>query len=73
VLNSAAMAAEISSEPATTKPVVGNAAAVLASLIVEPILARSVAAEDMRSGAKVRNDIVTTPVTATPVVSRSQR
>jgi hypothetical protein len=55
--NNTAILADTSSAPAATTLVVGNAAAALASLIVEPIFAKSVAAEDTNSGATLMNDI----------------
>ena len=51
------MAADTSSAPAASNPVVGTAAEALAALIVEPILATSVAAAATVSGAAIRNDI----------------
>ncbi|ORV74812.1 hypothetical protein AWC07_24720 [Mycobacterium gastri] len=52
--------AETSSAPAANSPVVGTAAAALAELIVEPMLAKSVAAEAIISGIAITNDIPTT-------------
>ena len=43
-------------------PVVGAAAAALAALIVEPILAKSVAADSTISGAAIKNDIAILPL-----------
>jgi hypothetical protein len=57
VENNAAIRADTSSAAAGSTLVVGNAAAVLASLIVEPIFATSVAAADTHSGATLTNDI----------------
>jgi hypothetical protein len=51
------MAADTSSSAAATTPVVGVAAAALAELIVEPILAKSVAAVPSTSGTATINDI----------------
>src|SRR5882757_11077394 len=52
------MAADTSSAPAANIPVVGAAAAALAAVIVEPILARSVAAVATTSGIAITNDMV---------------
>jgi len=49
-----AMAADTSSAPAGSTPNVGPAAKVLASLIIEPIPAKSVAAEAKYSGAAIK-------------------
>src|ERR1700739_2824441 len=51
------MAADTSSSAAARIPVVGAAAATLASLSVEPIFARSVAAAVTSSGAAITNDM----------------
>jgi hypothetical protein len=51
------MAADTSSSAAATIPVVGAAAAALATLSVEPILATFEAAADITSGAAITNDI----------------
>jgi hypothetical protein len=51
------MAADTSSAPAASTPVVGAAAATLATPIVEPIFARSAAAATSASGAAIRKDI----------------
>jgi hypothetical protein len=51
------MLADTSSAAAGSTLVVGNAAAALASLIADPILATSVAADDTNSGATLTNDI----------------
>jgi hypothetical protein len=51
------MAADTSSSAATTIPVVRVAAAALAALTVEAILAKSVAAEVIISGAAITYDI----------------
>ena len=55
------MAADTSSPAATTTPVVEDAAAALAALMVEPRLAKSVAAEPNTSGAATTNDICEFP------------
>ena len=51
------MAADTSSSAAASTPVVWAAAAPLAAWIVEPRLAKSVAAEPSTSGAATTNDI----------------
>ncbi|OOK70836.1 hypothetical protein BZL30_6674 [Mycobacterium kansasii] len=56
-MNNPEIAADTSSAPAATKPVVGAAAAALAELIVELMSARSVAAAAMVCGAVITNDI----------------
>jgi hypothetical protein len=55
--NTAAMAADTSSPAAASTPVVGAAAAALATLTFEPMIAKSVAAEVIISGAAITNDI----------------
>src|SRR5262249_1734140 len=52
-----AMAADTSSSAATTIPAVGVAAAAFAAVSAEPMLATSVAAEVIISGAAITNDI----------------
>ncbi|KAA1243943.1 hypothetical protein F0Q45_25305 [Mycobacterium simiae] len=51
------MAADTSSAPAASTPVVGAAAPALAALIVDPMLARSPAAAAKISGDETTNDI----------------
>ncbi len=51
------MLADTSSAPAADMPVVGNAAARLAALIVEPMIAKSVAAVATVSGLAITKDI----------------
>jgi len=51
------MAADTSSPAAATTPVLGAAAAALAELIVDPRLAKSVAAVPSTSGTATTNDI----------------
>jgi hypothetical protein len=59
--NSDAIAADTSSLAAATTPVVGPTAAALASLIIDPILVRSEAADVTISGAAVTNDMLGIP------------
>ena len=53
------MAADTSSAPAASTPVVEGAVAALAALSVEPMLARSVAAAVIISGAAITYDLST--------------
>jgi hypothetical protein len=59
--NSDATTADTSSAPAASNPVVGAAAAALASVSADPMLDRSVAAEAKNSGAAERYDIAILP------------